>query len=391
MTFEPEDSSNTFRLFVLGAGFSCPAGLPLGNELFALIREAATFDMGPDNPLENDLKRYVRYLNANRGRRSSADDVNFEEFLGFLDVEHFLWLEGSGTFSDEGSKSQLIVKTLLARVLDSKTPRDTNIPVLYREFVKGLTGTDMVLTFNYDTLLERALEVENIPYRLFPTRYSKIGLMQNEVTSKTNEVVVLKLHGSVDWFDKSPYLERLELSKKSSMPWDVKHGVFGVGGRVECEPIVDGLRNPGDPLARIFRVREPAEILSGRDWWDTVPFLLNPSVSKLLYAVPLKEFWRGLQQAGALNLSLTFIGYSLPNYDSYARQAFYHLIGNFQGCEPELEMFGRKKTKLRMVTLSRNAREERAFKLNYRFVDWKRTELWTEGFSVPALEWIFRK
>lgn len=82
-----------FRIFVLGAGFSRPAGLPLGSELLPLIRDAVTARNGIDNHLERDLRRYCEFLEATSGREVSPENVNLEELLGFLDTEHFLGLK----------------------------------------------------------------------------------------------------------------------------------------------------------------------------------------------------------------------------------------------------------------------------------------------------------
>jgi hypothetical protein len=49
---------NTFRLIILGAGFSKPAGLPLGDELFSEVRKRVKQLYGADNPLESHLNYY---------------------------------------------------------------------------------------------------------------------------------------------------------------------------------------------------------------------------------------------------------------------------------------------------------------------------------------------
>ena len=97
------------------------------------------------------------------------------------------------------------------------------IPDLYLKFAKILKPDDYVLTFNYDTLLERALTTAGVPFRLFPERLRQnpYGGRSMLVDTSREEVIVLKLHGSIDWFDRTDY-SRLEAER-------VKQG-FGPGG-----------------------------------------------------------------------------------------------------------------------------------------------------------------
>jgi len=50
--------TKTYRIFVIGAGFSRGAGLPLGNELFCEVRKRANIQFGPDNWLV-DGQRWI--------------------------------------------------------------------------------------------------------------------------------------------------------------------------------------------------------------------------------------------------------------------------------------------------------------------------------------------
>ena len=241
--------SGTFRVLFLGAGFSQPAGLPLGSDLFREVRDLIRAKYGTNTVFESDIERYIEYVSACAGKAVGFDDIDYEEFLGFLDVEHFLRLTGSDTWSDEGNRSQLMVRCSIAEVLHRRTPEDP--PALYRAFARRLNPFDFVFTFNYDTLLESALEAENVPYRLFPQRYAKIGPTMNTVDhSKESEaeVIVLKLHGSIDWCDRSGYEERTEIMTAIHGDYEVEDPVFGASPIVRSTPLTDGPRDPADPL-----------------------------------------------------------------------------------------------------------------------------------------------
>jgi hypothetical protein len=100
----------TFRLLILGAGFSKPARMPLANELFKEVRKRVKQLFGVDNQLESDLENYNYYLHNTQGFDGSVDDIDMEKFLSFLDLEHYLELNGSDTWSEEGNKTQLLVR-----------------------------------------------------------------------------------------------------------------------------------------------------------------------------------------------------------------------------------------------------------------------------------------
>lgn len=382
----------TFRLLFIGAGFSKPAGLPLGAELFQEVRRVTAKEYGSDNWLEWDLSRFIEYIQDCEARVLTPDTLDYEEFLGFLDTEHYLGLKGKDTFSSDGNESQLMVRKAIGKILLDRTPHPKEIPSAYRRFVRQLTTSDWVFTFNYDTLLEQTLELEGIPYRLFPERYSEIGILSRTIDdSHPDELVLLKLHGSIDWFHRGVYEKHIEVSEAMPEPltYDVKHPIFGPDKIVESEPIVDGLRPINDPLTKIHRVRNPRPLYE-QGFWQCSPYILAPSSTKIFYVRPVQEFWRGIQDFGGLNLSLGIIGYSLPAYDSYARQAIYHIVRNFTEVEPNLSFGERSKTRLRILDYRPTPAAVEELRIHYRFVDWEQAEVRLDGFSEDSADWILR-
>ena len=155
------------RIFILGAGFSKPAGMPLGNEIWhEIIKRAQRLD-GRAAKFNDDLEAYIEYLRDCEGIAIKPEQINFEEFMGFLDIEHYLALRGSDTWSDDGNEGQIVVKTLIGQILAERIPRHDEIPEIYLEFARRLKPNDMIITFNYDVVLERSLEAVGKPFRLF--------------------------------------------------------------------------------------------------------------------------------------------------------------------------------------------------------------------------------
>ena len=163
---------NKHRLIFLGAGFSQPAGLPLATELWTKILETAKLF---DNSLRadkfnDDLDYYIEFRNATDGSAPTRETVDFEDFMRFLDVEHYLGLRGSETWSEDGNEGTVVTKFLIGSILAKCINAHKKVPDLYIEFAERLELHDTVITFNYDTLLEQALDAIGKPYRLFPTR-----------------------------------------------------------------------------------------------------------------------------------------------------------------------------------------------------------------------------
>ncbi len=152
---------------------------------------------------------------------------------------------------------------------------------------------------------------------------------------------------------------------------------------------VTGPRPKDDPLLSIYKVADIRPLID-RQFWECAPLILAPSASKIFYIQPLRDFWWGLQKEGGFSLSLGVIGYSLPSYDTYARQALFHVFSNYAGFEPDLEVEGRRKTKIRILVYMQDADSEASLRARYRFADWSRTEMCVKGFNEKTVDWLLR-
>ncbi|WP_163574072.1 SIR2 family protein [Halomonas faecis] len=380
--------SPRFRIFIIGAGFSVHAGLPLGEQLFEFVRQSVSRKYGSENKLERDLDWYLKY--RERCDHVSCDaPVDYEKFMSYLDLEHYLGLRGSDTWSDEGNESQLLIRNGIQEVIYSRTPRTPTDECI--RFCEGLLPQDVVLTFNYDTLIEETLDFLGKPYRLFPSRVKEVGISSSIVDSEAeeDEILLSKLHGSIDWYDKSTFLKDRELASQHEFPWESRHPVFKDGTAVSSSPLIVGPSHEDDPLRYVYRVDDLSQ-LTETQFWQCSPLILSPSSSKILYANPLKSLWRGLQQAGGMNFGLSVVGYSLPPYDEYARQALYHLMRNYTEFEYDLEMMGLTKGPARILDYSPPGSSDWKIRRNYSFMNWDRTELSTSGLNAKSIDWLMQ-
>jgi len=90
-----------FGVYVLGAGFSKPAGLPLAPELWDEVRRRGLRLSGRAEQFREDLEDYIEYRERCDGTILAVEEVNLEEFMAFLDVEFYLGLRGKNTWSSQ--------------------------------------------------------------------------------------------------------------------------------------------------------------------------------------------------------------------------------------------------------------------------------------------------
>ena len=150
--------------------------------------------------------------------------------------------------------------------------------VLYDYAAGNLRAGDTIITFNWDLTVERALEGHpddfNISYFYSQDR-------------DEDRVVLLKPHGSIDWF----------LKKK--LPDEAKQNVMSLDKELCVYPYFDFAENP--------------ELL------EQEPVIVPPLSSKEFEYGFLKRTWQNVYKAVSSATSLYIIGYSFPKEDQFAR------------------------------------------------------------------------
>lgn len=172
------------RIFFLGAGFSAGAGVPLTE---ALLPTAAELFALEANGLYERVCNYASQVDVDLNGSPNADDfVRLCTHLEFIELREYAAGE---RWSDDGSREKLALKFYLAKAIALNTPTDEKIPEQYLVFAQALTSDDIVVTFNWDLLLEKAI------------RKSGLEFCYNYEAGKIH---ILKLHGSVNWINNEP-------------------------------------------------------------------------------------------------------------------------------------------------------------------------------------------
>ena len=355
-------------------------GYPRGAASFSPNHRAYKFN--------EDLDHYIEFRKDTEAKVLTAETVDFEDFMRFLDVEHYLGLRGKDTWSEDGNEGTVVTKYLIGKILAKHVTALKDVPELYLEFARRLELHDTVITFNYDTLLERALDAVGKPYRLFPTRFKRLTEFGGSVDDSRDEVVILKVHGSIDWFDRSPFERRIAWHEKQKAP-PPNDIIFSDEAALDLQRLVDGPRHDTDPLRNVYRAKNIKALYAKKLLFMATPRILPPSAAKLLYASAMHDFWQGMGHAGYYNFGMAIVGFSLPAQDDYARQIIYDFVTSYQRYNWDKDELGRKKPPLAIVDFFPNAEAEARFRERYRFVDWSRADLSGSGFDLASLDKIF--
>jgi len=185
----------TKRVFILGAGFSKQAGMPLATELTKCLLNDS------ESPYSQDMLAWIADLKsriAHLEDQKKEFELNIEQLFVFAKLDAELWrlkqqscdvgrLDGDTPWSKAKSIENWLshLELDIQKVIWEKQRAAEMRPIL--KFVEHLSPSDTVVTFNYDTLVETALTSCQ--------QHWNHGLLDHSL----GKITVLKMHGSVDW------------------------------------------------------------------------------------------------------------------------------------------------------------------------------------------------
>lgn len=147
------------RVFFLGAGFSAGAGVPLTQKL---LPRALDFFRREGGGLYERVASYASDVDVDFSANPDAEDM--ARFCTYLDFIELRELGGGERWSSEGSRERVALKFFLAKAIATATPPAEKIPAYYIDFAKDLKVEDVIVTFNWDVLLERTLDYVGTSY-----------------------------------------------------------------------------------------------------------------------------------------------------------------------------------------------------------------------------------
>ncbi len=328
---------------------------------------------GWDGPLERDIEDWTRLY--------PGESCDLERILAYSHRQHHLRLSSSSHTYGHGSDSIVESREAIQRILISATRAPT--PLLYREFASRLRPHDTVITFNYDTLLEQALDEIGKPYTLTPEWW----LSRDLPKTGYEYVDVLKLHGSVDWYDRQYHDQARRSWSNDGFKVPDDDPIFGSSPAVQSESLARGATGSygSHILGRVFRVLNHADHYPIRVERQSfaVPFNLPPAYDKILGNDSVADLWEGLFGIGDLT-AMVIVGYSMPQYDGYAYEALGTLmVGHQRG--GDITERGHRRVPIQLITKA-ESRSEATSALPFPLDE--KTRVWHQGFSTEALDWI---
>jgi len=169
------------RVFILGAGFSAAAGVPLtGPLLEAAMKKFSAECLGVFAQVDGYAKESIPLMSG----EVDYCQIDFSDLCTFLEYVELREYGGGERWSDAGSREKLGLRFYLSKTLVEHTPRAEDIPPLNLDFARQLHERDIVISFNWDGLLEVALQRLGKPY---------------SYNFADNAIKLCKLHGSINW------------------------------------------------------------------------------------------------------------------------------------------------------------------------------------------------
>lgn len=268
-------------MFVLGAGVSASCGIPVAqNILRAAVDRLENSDIAARDKIHKLLDYlYPSFSTALRNYPNIEDFMNLLEMAQQVNSEDFI---KSSIWPVED------LKEVEAGVLQSVTDylwaqmKHCDLDPLKKFVSHVLRPRDTIVTFNWDVTLERALSEDD-----------KLNFWYEPTT----DVLLLKPHGSIDWFrpDKLP----AEIAKSALRKIDDELSVY-----------------PEFTLAKHKTMKTQP------------PVIVPPIAQKDFTGSFFRQTWKRVYRAVSRATEVYFIGYSLPKEDQFARLVLSRALRN---------------------------------------------------------------
>lgn len=267
-------------MFIIGAGVSASCGIAVAKDI---LRESIVRLDQRDSAKAGTVHKLLKYLYPSFQ----------EQLLNYPNIEDFLNLnEMARRFNSEefmksnlwsGPKIEAVQRTTLKAVTDYiwDLMQQKHALQIIKDFVRDhVRRGDTIITFNWDLTIERAIW-DDIQGLSFWYSYPD--------TPDEDGVVLLKPHGSIDWFNKN------DLPKATR-----------VKGKVQSL----------DDSVCVFTRFDFSDLPEMANY---TPVIVPPLAAKEFSQAVLKRTWRGVYKAVSQATSLNILGYSLPREDQFAR------------------------------------------------------------------------
>lgn len=293
----------------LGAGASKAAGLPLTEELLRHIwprdYEAGSqpwASMKTPKQWKSDLEGAVKVLYPDGGSDGFRPLVS--EFFTLLEVMDRVHAGRERLPLDAGDLLRALRAEIalgLTQAVDSQRRKSTELPH-YRWLTAAQGRPSVIVTSNWDTVVEQTALRAGLDVLLSWPR-NRIGDRRVDLPSKT--VVVLKLHGSIDWGRSD---DPCVTSAKRDWEYDRVDAVVDRSTRRHHS------RDGGERILRFKTYDHPIASDRARSGFDE-PLMATMAAGKDTYISDLTDMWDDAYWVLSRADRLDIVGYSFPPDD----------------------------------------------------------------------------
>lgn len=275
---------NKNRLFILGAGFSAGAGIPLMDTLLKLTMDKFKSESEISERIDNYVRIYKNLKDDEDIDYSKIDFYELCDFLEFIELREY----GAGErYKDYGSREKISLRYYLSKTISEKTPYE-DIPDIYIKFAEQLHDKDIVLSFNWDLLLEASL--------------IKVGKKYTYNFVEEGCINLAKLHGSINWRITKPY-------RDDGLNWTPLHPEYD---RTKLE---------------IYK----SDMLHNNRYWrnntsSIEPFLVLPGYGKAFDVRFNALHWYKIENIFNFTKDIYIIGLSLAKDDFFIKNLFLYTL-----------------------------------------------------------------
>lgn len=286
----PEPPRDT-DVWFFGAGVSSAFGLPNTPALLKCLYDYASPDV------LGDLESAYQFLYPDAQYNHFQPDV--VDFFSALSAFVGVGQGWPGTGLKNGRDLLRALRRSIARLLIERSRQIPAERLKRHEYLtKAVAPGNVIITTNWDPLVERFAELNDIPLRL-ATSSNKFS---------PTEVTLIKLHGSVDW----------TLTSSTSKSYTLEEYANLSERRTDGRTYRIGL--PSEEQEGLVRIRSQWSNL-----WQRVssrtkePWLVTMVTGKQDELGPLRPMWRDAYAALGRARTLEVAGYSLPADDVEVR------------------------------------------------------------------------
>ena len=250
----------------------------------------------------NDLIEHLNFLfGLKLGSEEELDSFSLETVTTILDLES----------REKGRQYIDSLLNLICIVFD--TVLQGPVSSIHKELATRFQPNDIAISYNYDIVLDNSLmEVKKLKEDIYKLNFDqKHNGDWRTCENQTSDIVVLKLHGSMNW---------LKCSRCGALLF------------------YEGRKAVAELSYQIVRLREPTRdfncpICQAR---ELRTLLIPPLLEKEMYGEEFRYLWYLAERAIVSADKIVVIGYSLPPTDFYSEFLFRKAVSRRFRAEPQL-------------------------------------------------------